>query len=188
MNMPDEKDWKAEQMRAKFEASIAERLRRASSVQLQQFIPSHWFSAAASECAAMYIAGFFYGAISLTQAYVEALSKFLAEHHHVPVRKDVGERCQRLHAKGIISADALSAALTILDDRNDFHHLNKDIEQDFQKLTTRAECCINLIYVLESEVFAFSFTEENPGVVVLKTPDYWPSEGPTLTKVHLRAL
>lgn len=188
MNTLDDEEWKANQMRARFEASLPERLRRASSVQLQQFIPAHWFAAAASECAGMYIAGFFYGAISLTQAYVEALSKFLAEHHRVPIRKDAGERCQRLYDKDIISAGALNAALAILDNRNDFHHLNKDVEQDFQKLSARAEHCINLIHVLESEVFAFSFTNENPGEVVLETPDYWPSEGPTLTRVHLRSL
>lgn len=62
-------------MRGHFESSIPGRIRRASSVRLQNIIPAHWFSAAASECAGMYIAGFFYGAISVSQAYVEALVK-----------------------------------------------------------------------------------------------------------------
>jgi len=57
-------------MRASFEASLPHRLRRASRVKLQNFIPAHWFAAAASECAGMYIAGFFYGAISVAQAYM----------------------------------------------------------------------------------------------------------------------
>ena len=187
MSASDE-EWKAKQMRASFEASLPERVRRASSVQLQHFIPAHWFAAAASECAGMYIAGYFYGAISLAQAYVEALSKYLAEHHRVPVRKDTEERFQRLHSGGVISVDALSAALEILSDRNDFHHLNKDVEQDFKNLEARAECCINLIRSLESEVFAYSFTDENPGAAVLAKPDYWPSEGSMLARVHLRSL
>ena len=72
-------------MRASFEASLPHRLRRASRVRLQTLIPAHWFATAASECAGMYIGGFFYGAISVAQAYVEALSRFLAMHHQVRV-------------------------------------------------------------------------------------------------------
>ena len=188
MNAHDEEEWNAKQMHARFEASFPHRLRRASAVKLQHFIPAHWFAAAASEFAGMYIAGFFYGAISVAQAYVEALSQYLAEHHHVPVRKDPGERCRRLRRKNIISAASLDAALTIIDDRNDFHHLNKDVEQDFQKLETRAEQCINLIHTLESEVFAYSFTEDDPGKVEFAKPEYWPSSGPGLAQVHLRQL
>ena len=112
-------------MWASFEAEIPERLRRASSVRLQNIIPAHWFSAAASECAGMYIAGFFYGAISMTQAYVEALSKYLAEHHKIRVGKDVAERCRRLRDCDVLSAPGFDAATKILNDRNDFHHLGK---------------------------------------------------------------
>jgi hypothetical protein len=112
-------------MRATFDAEVPGRIRRASSVRLEHFIPAHWFAAAASECAGMYIAGFFYGAISISQAYVEALTKYLAEHHLVRVGKDAAERCKRLHAKGVLSTSARDAAVLVLNDRNDFHHLNK---------------------------------------------------------------
>jgi len=178
----------ANEMRAHFEAELPHRVTRASRVKLQHFIPAHWFAMAASECAGMYIAGFFYGAISLAQAYVGALSQYLAEHHHVPVRKDTVERCRRLHRNSVISDAAMDAALTILDGRNDFHHLNRGIEQDFQRLEARAEQCINLIHTLESEVFAYSSTNDAPGQVVLAKPDYWPSDGPGLAQVHLRQL
>jgi hypothetical protein len=175
-------------MRASFEAEIPERLRRASLVRLQNIIPAHWFSAAASECAGMYIAGFFYGAISVTQAYVEALSKYLAEQHKIKVRKDVVERCRRLRDRDVLSAPAFDAATKILNDRNDFHHLNKDVEQDFRKLEERAAECINLLHSLESEVFAYSYTAETPGQVVLSKPEYWPSPAPGQAHVHLRQL
>lgn len=158
MSASEDEDRKLSQMRARFEASIPDRARRAAAVELQQFIPAHWFAAAASECAGMYISGFFYGAISVAQAYVEALSKYLADHHRVRIGKDTAERCRRLHEKGVISANALDAALTIFDDRNDFHHLNRSVEQDFQKLAARAQHCINHIHTLESEVFAFSLS------------------------------
>lgn len=175
-------------MRARFEAGIPERLRRTSLVRLQNIIPAHWFSAAASECAGMYIAGFFYGAISVTQAYVEALSKYLAEHHKVKIGKNIANRCQRLRDCGVLSGPAFDAATKILNDRNDFHHLNKDVEQDFRKLEERAAECINLLHLLESEVFAYSFASETPGQVVLSKAEYWPSPAPGQANVHLRQL
>lgn len=175
-------------MRASFDAEIPGRMRRASSVRLQHFIPAHWFAAAASECAGMYIAGFFYGAISISQAYVEALTKYLAEHHGVRVGKDTAERCKSLHTKGVLSTSARDAAVLVLSDRNDFHHLNKDVEQDHQKLEKRAAECINLLHLLVSEVFAYSFTAKQPGQVVLTKPEYWSLPALGQAQVHLRQL
>jgi hypothetical protein len=40
-------------MRASFEAGLPQRLRRASRVKIQNFIPAHWFTTAASECISM---------------------------------------------------------------------------------------------------------------------------------------
>ena len=174
-------------MRSSFEASLPHRLRRACAVKLQSIIPAHWFATAASECAGMYIAGFFYGAISVAQAYVEALSHFLADHHRTRIPKDPEQRCRYLHQEGLISDKALSAILAILSDRNDFHHLNKAVEQEYQKLETRAEECINHLHTIESEVFAYTFGPE-PGKVALKKREYWPSGGPGLAQVNLRQL
>jgi hypothetical protein len=136
----------------------------------------------------MYIAGFFYGAISMTQAYVDALSKYLAEHHKTRVGKDIAERCRRLRDCDVLSVPAYDAATKILNDRNNFHHLNKDVEQDFQKLEERAAECINLLHLLESEVFAYSIAAETSGQVVLSKPEYWPSPAPGQARVHLRQL
>jgi hypothetical protein len=186
--MSTERDQMLERdMRASFEASLPHRLRRASRVKLQNFIPAHWFAAAASECAGMYIAGFFYGAISVAQAYVEALSRFLAEHHRVRVLNDVEERCRRLHRGGFLSDQALNAAVVILEGRNNFHHLNREVPQDYQHLQTRAEQCINHLHTIESDIFAYSFSDE-PGKLVLKKPEYWPSGGPGLAQVGIRQL
>lgn len=174
-------------MRASFEASLPHRLRRASRVKLQHFIPAHWFATAASECAGMYIAGFFYGAISVAQAYVEALSRFLAEHHGVRVARDVEQRLRRLHRQGVLSDQALDAAITILDRRNDFHHLNKEVLQEYQRLERRAEQCIKDLYKIESEVFAYSCSDQ-PGKLQLKKPEYWPSDRLGLARVGIRQL
>lgn len=174
-------------MRASFDASPSHRVERASRVKLQNIIPAHWFSTAASECAGMYIAGYFYGAISVAQAYIEALSKFLAEHHYVRLAKDTEERCRRLHKKGFLSQTALEAALAVLDRRNDFHHLNRDVPQEYDQLQLRAEQCINHLHTIESEVYAYSFSNQ-PGNVALKNPEYWPSHEAGMAQVPLRQL
>lgn len=176
------------EIRGSFELSVPHRLRRAARIKLQHFIPAHWFAAAASECARMYIAGFFYGAISVAQAYVEALSRFLAEHHGVRVSKDVEERLRRLYRQGLLSDRALDAAVAILIGRNDFHHLNKDVPQEYQQLETCAEQCINHLHTIESDVFAYSFSDDEPGKLVLKKPEYWPPGDPGLARISLRQL
>lgn len=66
-----DQDHLAQHMRSSFEASLPQRLARSLRVNLQNVIPSHWFSAAASECQSMFIAGHLYGTISVAQAYVE---------------------------------------------------------------------------------------------------------------------
>jgi hypothetical protein len=53
-------------MHSAFEAELPHRLRRASRVTLQAHVPAHWFTAVATECAEMYVAGEFYGAIAYT--------------------------------------------------------------------------------------------------------------------------
>jgi hypothetical protein len=68
-------------IRACFEAGLSQAVTRASKIQFMKVIPGHWFSTAASECIEMFVAGQFYGAISISQAYVEALGRFLAESH-----------------------------------------------------------------------------------------------------------
>lgn len=185
MSVTDHDEMLERDMRASFEAGLPMRIRRASRVQLQNIIPAHWFAAAASECVGMYISGFFYGAISVAQAYIEALSRFLAEHHRVHVSNDVIERCRRLHREGFLSAQALDAAVAILNGRNDFHHLNRQVPQEYQYLETRAEECINHLHAIESEIFTYSFGDE-PGAVTLGRPEYWPSGGPGMAQVNLR--
>lgn len=173
-------------MRAAFEARLPLRIERAGRIKLQHLIPEHWFAAAASECATMFIDGHFYGSISVAQAYIEALSRFLAEHHKVRVGKDVEQRCRRLADAGVISEAALNAARNVLEQRNDFHHLNKDVPGDYETLQQRAEDCINELHTIESEVFAYLF--DPPGALLLKNPQYWPDSSPGMARVHLRNL
>jgi len=174
------------QIRAALDAEVPARVERASRVRLQHFIPAHWFAAAGSECASMYVAGFFYGSISIAQAYVEALSLFLAEAHRVRISNDCPARWQRLYREKVVSSAVSEAAVSVLADRNDFHHLNKQIEREYLKLAARSEECVRHLHTIESEVFAY--TIDVPGKLTLRNPRYWPSGGEGTAQVNLRQL
>ena len=174
-------------IRASFEASLPQAALRASKIHFQNVIPGHWFSAAASECVKMYVDGHFYGAISISQAYIEALGKFITECHGDRPAKDVPFMWQRLTKRGIVSGEAQNAAIAILDNRNDFHHLNKEIETDYQKLEVRGLECLTNLHIIESEVFSHSFVN---GAIMPHNSRYWAEakDNQSLVQVYLRNL
>jgi hypothetical protein len=174
-------------IKASFEASLPQAALRASKIQFQNVIPGHWFSAAASECMKMYVDGHFYGAISISQAYIEALGKFITECHGVRPTKDVALIWQRLTKKGIVSGGTQNAAKAILDNRNDFHHLNKGIETDYQKLEARGLECLTNLHIIESEVFSHSFVN---GAIMPHNSRYWAEvkDDQSRVQVYLRNL
>jgi hypothetical protein len=132
----------------------------------------------------MFIAGHFYGSISVAQAYVEALSTYLCDTYSIGGnRNDPPKRWEKLAAEKIVGPDVHTAAVAVLSDRNDFHHLNKDVEQDYRKLEQRAERCVNLVHTIEADVFAHSFQD---GRILPKHPERWPRAGDGLTRVQLR--
>ena len=171
-------------MQGSFEASLPQRVARSSRVSLQNVIPSHWFSAAASECYEMYVAGYFYGTISIAQAYVETLSQYLCQLYKIRGSKNNAvDRWIRLQREKLVGLDACGAAIAVLSDRNDFHHLNTAVEQEHTKLETRAEECMNMLHRIESDVFAHTFDN---GQVVLARPERWPAAGEGLVRIQLR--
>ena len=133
----------------------------------------------------MFIAELFYGSISVAHAYIEALSKYLAEFHGIRVGKSTEERCRRLEKQKILSSGSLAAALAVFSDRNDYHHLNRDVPQQYQTLETRAEQCVNHLHTIESEVFAYTMAD---GKIIVQEPRYWPPVGDGLSQVYLRQL
>lgn len=132
----------------------------------------------------MFIAGHFYGAISVAQAYVESLARFLYEVYGIRGNpKNPGKQWEKLAVEKLVGSVASDAAQRVLSKRNDFHHLNKEVEQDYAALEKRAEECINLLNAIEVDVFAHSFDR---GKLVLARPERWPSAGGGLTSAYLR--
>ena len=133
----------------------------------------------------MYVTGSLYGCITLCQSVAEGLSKFLAKKNGVRVRFGFTARVERLKKEGVISDVAADAFDTVhRDDRKDFHHLNNDVEQDHEKLESRALECLDALYTVESEVFAYDLSHE--GRIKPKNEKYWRKEGEDSVLVNVR--
>jgi predicted nucleic acid-binding protein len=73
---------------------------------------------------------------------------------------------------GVLSQKCIDAFERIKGrDRDDFHHLNKGVATDREKLEKRAEECVSSLYEIETELFGFGI--EN-GTLVPLQPQYWP--------------
>jgi hypothetical protein len=133
-------------LRSIFDGELKGRVQRYLRVKVHPVIPHEFFSAASSECRDMFVAGNFYGSISLAQAVSEGLARFIAEKKGLPVAKEHGRQINILQedrGNSAISGSVYSAFRRIRgrprEDRNDFHHLNKNVEQDYAALEKRAE-------------------------------------------------
>jgi len=180
----DEAQWKTEQLRLADEARLRGRTERATRTKVHGIIPGHFFSAASTECRELFIDGHYYGCISLSQAVAEALVRYLGDVQRVGARKDPAVRAVRLHKKGAVSKTAADAFQRIWShDRNAFHHINETIPTDPGVLEQLAEDCVNALYEIESDVFAFDIVE---GALVPKHLIYWPKEDSEHLKAFLR--
>lgn len=97
-------------------------------------IPNSHFAAVSAECPLLYRDGHYYGTISLTQAVAEALVKFLCKANGWKPGKDFENNLEQLENRGKITGDLKTKFLEIWQRRNDYHHLNPQVEQDRQKL------------------------------------------------------
>ncbi len=173
-----------EQLQRLDEATLQHRVERAGRTQVHGVIPNHFFAPASSECRDAFINGHFYASISLAQAVAEGISKFLAHLHPLGAKKDPSEQVRRLTKRGVISEDAQKAFQTIWgNDRNTFHHVNPDIPTAPAQLEERAEECVNALFTIEAEIFAFDIQD---GRLVPKYAAYWPEADDEHLEVFLR--
>ena len=155
-----------------FEAGLPQAIERANELQFINLIPNHWFSRAVSESLKLYVNGHFYGVIVTSQAYIEALGKFLCKLNGQSASKnDTIKDWKKMNERGFAKDSSLASAEKIYAGRNDFHHLNPTVENDYQKLKSLALDCLNNIFIIESEFF--SYTYDN-GKIVVANPKYWP--------------
>lgn len=180
----DEKDFLKQKIKSSLEADIENRVQRGLLTKVHPVIPFHHFSFASSECRDLFIDGHFYGCISLCQAMVEALTRFLCKTKKLNIG-DVRARISTLYKNHVTSLQCRDACKKIhANDRNTIHHLNEDTETDYQTLLSRAEECVNALYDIESEVFGYTMKD---GAIVPKHPEYWPMAGPNTASIFIRA-
>ena len=135
----------------------------------------------------MYLDGHFIGAITLSQAVAEGLSEFLCEKNGLKCpRKNHLERVNKLLRENIISHEAKDAFEQIHDGRKDFHHMNKDIETEYSKLEAKAKLSVDSLYLIEEEMFRFSWADG--GEIVQVNPKYWDKSSDGTSQVFLRCL
>jgi hypothetical protein len=198
-------EWMRQQIEKDDESKFEQRLARLQRVKVHRIIPHVWFDAASTECRDMFRDGHFYGCICLSQSVAEGIAKFILQVHHAGVGKQNRpiESCKR-PAKGrsllkklkglksgtrngkpmsVVSEKCLNAFDCIEGgDRDDFHHLNREVVTDRGELEKRAEACVMALYDIESELFGFDITS---GSLTPHQRQYWPSAG-KYSKVHLR--
>jgi hypothetical protein len=159
-------------MVSSFNASLDEKVNRAFRVKVHNIIPYHYFSSVSAESKDLFINGHYYGCISLCQAVTESLSRYICSVNYVRLTKGYNTRINRLYAKNLISIQAKSAFEIIWgSDRNTFHHLNEDIVTDYQALMKRAEECVNALYTIEAEIFAYKIIND---AIASEKSIYWP--------------
>lgn len=200
-------EWTRKQIQEHDERRFEQRVARVLRVKAHRIIPHLWFDAASTECRDLFRDGHFYGCICLSQSVAEGLAKFILEVHQAKVGKSGRpiESCKSpLSGRSLfkrlkklkegtyngrpmcaLSEKCLSAFENIEGgDRDDFHHLNKGVLTDHEKLERRAEQCVTALYDIESELFAFDV--ESDGSVTPHQRQYWRDAGKYLT-VYLRS-
>lgn len=153
-----------------FEATLQERINRYMLVKPHGVIPFTPFAAASSECSRLFRDGHYYGCISLTQAVAEALTRFLCGVNSWKPDKAFEENVEKLFTRKKITYEQKKSLLKIWEKRDDYHHLNSNIESNLRKLETLAKEKLIFLVKLESEFFAFSIKN---GKLIPKESKYW---------------
>jgi hypothetical protein len=144
-------------------------------------IPNHYFSHVSSECQLLYRDGYYYACIALCQSVAEALARFMYE-------KWTGnppEKYFRCNIQMSKIANVQPDVSAILNDiyggqqRNDFHHLNKNVPTEYEELRSIATEKIDLLNKVELEVFEYNNTGNG---LIYKYPKYWqtPPDSPNV--------
>lgn len=157
-------------LKQEFEYSLQQRIDRYLKLKPHGIIPNSHFAAVSAECHLLYRDGYYYGSISLTQAVAEALVKFLCKVNGWKPDKVLEDNLEQLEKKGKITGDLKTKFLEIWQRRNEYHHLNPQIEQDRQKIELLAKGKLSCLKQIEEELFAYS---ANNGKLMPKFPKYW---------------
>jgi hypothetical protein len=157
-------------IKEEFEQTLPSRVERYLKVKPHGIVPYTEFAPASAECALLFRDGHFYGCIALSQAVTEAIARFLCKKNGWKPENIFEKNVQKLQTRKIISEEISSKFLKIWDKRDDYHHLNTNIETERSKLEKIAYEKALLLKEIESEIFKFSFVD---GKLLPENKKYW---------------
>ena len=172
-----EKAQTEDDLRQEFDQTLSQRVERSIEIKPHGIIPNSHFAAVSAECYFLYRDGYYYGAISLSQAVAEALVKFLCNKNGWKPKKDYEKNLQQLRTRGKITDELVSLFTNVWKNRDDYHHLNPQIEQDRRKLASLAKEKLTDLRGIEKELFAYT---ANSGKLAPKYRKYWDQTGNTI--------
>lgn len=164
-------------LKQEFGLTLDQRVKRYLELKPHGVIPSSHFASVSAECHYLYRDGHFYGTISLGQSVAEALIKFLCNRNGWKPNKDFEKNLKQLETRGKVSQELASVFTEIWKNRDDYHHLNPQIEQDRRKLELLAKEKLTKLKKIEQELFAFTINE---GKLIPKYPKYWDQKDGTV--------
>ena len=165
-----------------YKLTLEERINRHLELKPHGIVAGSHFAPVSAECHLLYRDGHFYGTISLAQAVAEALAKFLYNKNGWKPKKDFENNIQQLEKRGKITNELSTLFTKVWKNRDDYHHLNPQIEQDRQKLWVLAKNKLTDLRKIEQEIFAYTI---NNGKLVPRYPKYWDLKNGTVP-VYLR--
>lgn len=143
-------------LRQRHTAEIDARVERYLRAEHQPIVPNSWFAPASSECIGLFSDGYFYGGISQCQAVGEALIRFMCQCNKFRPKSDFEENVRLLKQRGFIDDEFENLCSCLWKYRHDYHHMNKDVETNRQRLEQMALSKIRALAKLEKWVFQYS--------------------------------
>jgi hypothetical protein len=170
-------------LRSEFEATLTDRVTRFLQVKPHEIIPDTHFAAVSTEASLLFRDGHSYGCVALSQAIGEALARFMCHKNKFRPARVFEANLDTLEKRGFIDSSLKSDLTTLWAGRDDYHHLNPNIEQDRQRLTRLAREKVQLLQKIERQVFAYSTKD---GALVPKHRQYWDVDNQNQARVYLR--
>ncbi len=147
------------------------RAQRFLKVKPHDIVPYTPFAPVSAECTYLFRDGHFYGCIALTQSVAEAIARFLCDKNSWKPDKVFEKNIKKLRNRKFISESIKNNFLEIWKKRDDYHHLNLNIETDRIKLEKMAFDKILLLNKIESEIFKYSISSN--GKLIPDNKKYW---------------
>ena len=170
-------------IRSEFEGTIRARVDRYLAVKPHEIIADTHFSRVSTEISTLFRDGQFYGCIALSQAVGEALVRYMCQRNSFNPVKVFEKNLEKLSRRRFVDTSLKDQFVDLWSGRDDYHHLNSNIEQDRQKLEELAENKAQVLMEIEKEVFGYTTYD---GKLALKHPQYWDVDETNNVQVYLR--